>query len=171
MSDNALIEKPNGESVEIPAVPLTTEDVAVVGAYCSWLSRERLIGTLQCVTCGQDAQVEVYVDDTKIGIACPHRMLYYEGLVPVVKTVHPPDPAEELLIARFSVPEVPISHMDAQILRQYKTFLLTYGFKEALHCLQCEEHDRESGMRAYVTASDIGVICRCAIRTRKGSVH
>lgn len=166
----ALIEKPNAEPVELPAIELTADDARVVGEYCSWLSKARLIGTLQCVACGPDPEVEVYVDDTRIGIVCPHRMLYYEGPVPVVKTVHPPDPATDLVML-FSVPEVPISNMDAQILRRYKTFLMTHGLREALHCLKCEEHERESGMRAYVTASEIGLLCRCANRTRKGLVH
>lgn len=170
MSTSALVQTPTGDAVELPAVPLTAEDARVVGAYCSWLSRMRLIGKLQCVTCGPDPEVEVYVDDTRIGIVCPHRMLYYEGPVPVVQTPYRPDPPSALLLIGV-VPTVPISVGDAHLLRQYKKFLLAHGLKEALHCLRCEEQERESGMRAYVTATEIGMICRCANRTHRGLVH
>lgn len=164
----ALIEKPNAEPVELPAIELSATEAAILGQYASWLSKERLMGKLTCPAC--DAEVEVYVDNTKIGIVCAHRMLYYEGPVPCVETIHPESTGHGLTLLG-PVPDRPISTTDAHLLRQYKKFLLAHGLKESLWCLRCEDEGREVGLRAYVTNSDIGFLCRCANRTHKGLVH
>lgn len=171
MSDIAEITTPTGDRVELPVVELSLAEARIVGAYCSWLSKERLIGTLYCRSCGPDVALEVYVDDTKIGMVCQHRMIVYEGPVPVVKAPYVARTPPDVLVLSNVIPTVPISLMDAQLLRQYKKFLLAHGLQEALHCLWCEEEERESGVRAYVTESAINVTCRCASREHKGIVH
>lgn len=152
---------------ELPAVLLTPEEAALLGEYASWLSKSRLSAKLFCNDCGPQHEVEVYIDPQKIGIICQHRMVFYEGPVPVVETLHP-DAGTPITVVRVVVPETKIQTADAYLLRRYQKFVLKHGFKEALWCLKCEDEGEASGMRAYVTASSIALICRCQMRTFVG---
>ena len=152
---------------ELPATILTTEDAAMLGEYASWLSRERLSAKLFCADCGTDKEVEVFIDPTKIGIICAHRLLYYEGQVPVCETVHP-DAGVSISVIRTIIPEKVMAIADAYLVRRYQKFLRTHGFKEALWCLKCEDEGNSSGLRAYVQPAEMAFLCRCASRVHKG---
>jgi hypothetical protein len=52
---------------------------------------------------------------------------------------------------------------EAKLLRDYKKFLQRRGLVEALWCQACADRGSmmSSGMRAFVTDSQIGIRCRC----------
>lgn len=60
---------------------------------------------------------------------------------------------------------------DAELLRKYKKFLIKYGLKEALYCQKCSVAGRDEGLRAFVTDSRIGMICRCTARHYNGATY
>ena len=163
----AVRDTPTGERIELPATILTAEDAALLGEYESWLSRERLIRKLYCTDCGTGDEMQAFVQPWQIGLICQHRMLFYEGSVSVVETVHP-QAGEGLTVVRVVVPEVPIGTADAYMLRRYQKFLRHYWLQEALWCLQCEDEEQPSGLKAYVTVSEMALICRCQARIHRG---
>ena len=65
-------------------------------------------------------------------------------------------------------PAITLSAEDARLLREYKKFLQKQGLKEALYCSHCWTGEREDGCKAFVTDSQIGIICRCRIRFHQG---
>src|SRR3990167_5777192 len=91
----AVLTTPTGEPVDLPASILTAEDATLLGEYESWLSRARLIRALSCRDCGPQQAVQVFVEPTRIGLICGHRMWYYEGPVPLVLTEPPEARSEE----------------------------------------------------------------------------
>jgi len=62
-----------------------------------------------------------------------------------------------------------IDPKDAQLLRQYKTFLAKYHLREALYCQDCWNGQRHDGCEAHVTTTQIVIKCRCKLRTYSGS--
>jgi hypothetical protein len=65
-------------------------------------------------------------------------------------------------------PTIQLSKDDAELLRSYKRFLQRLGLREALYCNHCWSGDREDGCKAFVTDSQIAVICRCRMRVHLG---
>ncbi|KKW05440.1 MAG: hypothetical protein UY40_C0020G0017 [candidate division CPR1 bacterium GW2011_GWC1_49_13] len=86
---SADVTTSDGATSRLKGIRLSAEEAALLGEYASWLSRERLMPKLFCRECGPDCEVEVNIDPTVIGIICDHQMLFYEGPVPVVETLHP----------------------------------------------------------------------------------
>ena len=66
-------------------------------------------------------------------------------------------------------PTVILTVEEAELLRRYKKFLSAHGLREALYCNNCWDvgniHD---GCNAFVTDSQIGIICRCKMRFHQG---
>ena len=58
-------------------------------------------------------------------------------------------------------PALILDHNEAQLLRNYKKFLMKHGMREAVYCNDCWEGNRDDGMRAFVTDSQILFECRC----------
>lgn len=145
---------------QLPAVVLSAGEAALLGEYASWCSRERLSPKLFCRDCGPESEVEVFIDPHKIGIICAHRMLYYEGPVPVVRTDHREEGEALIAPVRVVIPEVPLAIADAYMLRSYQKFLVAHGLQEAMWCLTCEDEGEPSGMRAYVRVDEIALLCR-----------
>lgn len=172
MSDHVLstLTQEDGSTVTLPTTVLTAEDAALLGEYESWLSRERLRRTLFCVDCGRGDEVQVFVEPTQIGIVCAHRMLFYQGPVPVRLTDHPEHGESVIAPVRVTVPEVPIAPADVHMLRRYRTFLRTYALQEALWCLCCEDEGNAPGCKAFVRPDGIAVLCRCTHRVFAGLV-
>jgi len=68
-----------------------------------------------------------------------------------------------------SVPALMLSDEQARILREYKKkILLPLGLREALFCQTCGNATPEDGCKAFVTDSQIGIICRCTQRLYLG---
>lgn len=162
------VTQPDGTVTERQGVRLSAEEAALLGEYASWCSRERLMPKIVCRTCGPDHEVEVNIDPHVIGIICGHRMLFYEGHVPVVETHHLE--AGETLIApeRFMIPEVPISAVDAHMIRRYDKFCRLYGLREAMWCGVCEDEGNPGGLRSEVNALRVSHLCRHAHRVYTG---
>ena len=70
-----------------------------------------------------------------------------------------------------TIPTVILSQEDADLLRKYKKFLAKQGLREALYCNQCWDGSREDGCKAYVTDSQIGILCRCRMRFFQGQTY
>lgn len=151
-----------------PVVLLSPEDAALVGEYQSWLSRARLDRKLWCRECGLQQEVQIAIKPHQIGFVCDHRMLFYQGPVPVVETNHPH--AGESLIApyRVVIPDTPITPSDAFMLRRWDTLCRAYGFREALWCLTCEDEGNASGIRPDVGPTHYALLCRCQRRIHTG---
>lgn len=164
----ADVRKPDGTMARLHGVRLSAEDAALLGEYASWFSRERLSPKLFCRECGPDCEVEVNIDPSVIGIICGHRMLFYDGPVPVVETHH--REAGETLIApqRVVIPEVPLSAVDAHMIRRYDKFCRIYGLREAMWCGVCEDEGNPAGLRSEVTALRVSHLCRHAHRVYTG---
>lgn len=62
--------------------------------------------------------------------------------------------------AALNKPTTILTQQEAELLRQYKKFLLAHGMREALYCNQCFEGDLDDGMRAFVTDGQILFECR-----------
>ena len=69
------------------------------------------------------------------------------------------------------VPTVILSTDEAELLRQYKTFLATHGLREALYCQTCWTHDLADGTNAYVTSQQIVIRCRCRLLFFQGTTR
>lgn len=67
-----------------------------------------------------------------------------------------------------SLPTRMLTAADAQLLRQYRQFLMTYDLREALYCNACFERDASDGCRAGVTSERIAIVCRCQARVFEG---
>lgn len=64
-----------------------------------------------------------------------------------------------------SVPAKLLTEEQARILRLYKKQVLApLGLREALFCNHCGNTTLEDGCKAFVTDSEIGIICRCTQR-------
>lgn len=163
----ASVSRKGGTSVQVKAVLLSPEEAALLGEYASWCSRERLMPKLFCRDCGPECEVEVNIDPHTIGIFCNHRMIWYEGPIPLVETHHP-DAGESLTVVRVIVPEVPMAQADAFMLRRYRKLLDAYGLQEAIWCLSCEGEGQAAGVKAYVRPDRISFMCRCKHRTYAG---
>ena len=163
----AIQTQPDGSVRTLDTVFLSAEDAALLGEYESWLSRERLYRKLQCRACGPDCEVEAIVEPTQIGIACAHRLLLYQGQVPMRLTdyAHAGDP---VTVIRVMVPDVPIAVADVYMLQRYKKFLMANGLQEALWCLKCEDEGESSGVKAFVTVDQVVIQCRCQRRISSG---
>ena len=168
MSANLAIQtQPDGSVRTLDTVFLSAEDVALLGEYESWLSRERLYRKLRCQTCGPDCEVEAVIEPTQIGIACAHRLLLFQGHVPMRLTDYA-HAGESVDVVRVVVPDVPMAVSDAYMLQRYKKFLMAHGLQEALWCLKCEDEGESSGVKAFVTAAQVVVQCRCQRRIASG---
>lgn len=66
------------------------------------------------------------------------------------------------------VPSLELTPAEAQLLRQYKTFLQRHGLREALYCNACWAGQLHDGCEAHVTPHDILIRCRCRVRTFRG---
>lgn len=164
----AILDTPDGGTVQRPTTLLTADDAALLGEMESYLSRERLSRTLWCNTCGFDTDVQVYVRPDSIGILCDCRLLFYQGPVPVVLTTHP-DEGERLIAPyRAMIPDVSMDAADAYLWRRYDTLLRLHGYKEALWCGQCDDEDQPHGLRAEISASQVSLCCRHAHRLYRG---
>ena len=163
----AIQTQPDGTVRTLQTVFLSAVDAALLGEYESWLSRERLYRKLQCRTCGRDCDVEAIVEPTQVGIACAHRLLLFQGHVPMRLTdyVHAGEP---VVVVRLLVPDVPMAVADVYMLQRYKTFLNHYHLQEALWCLKCEDEGASSGVKAFVTVDSVVVQCRCQRRISSG---
>jgi hypothetical protein len=64
-----------------------------------------------------------------------------------------------------------LSQADAELLREYKKFLVKYGMRESLWCSKCEAEGRPAGLKAYVTDSKIDFECRCTVRRYRGQTY
>ena len=164
----ADVTKSDGTSARLQGIRLSDEEGALLGEYASWLSRERLHPKLFCRDCGPDCEVEVNIDRTCIGIICNHRMLFYDGHVPVRETHHPE--AGEMLISpeRMFIPEVPLSAVDAHTIRRYDKFCRLYGLREAMWCGVCEDEGNPAGLRSEVGPLRVSHLCRHAHRVYTG---
>lgn len=60
-----------------------------------------------------------------------------------------------------TLPTTILTGEEAQLLREYKKFLLRHGYKEALYCDSCWNQNLQHGTEAYVTDDRIGIKCRC----------
>jgi hypothetical protein len=68
-----------------------------------------------------------------------------------------------------SVPVVKLTDEQAALMREYKKKILSpLGLREALFCNSCGHATMEDGCKAFVTDSQIGVICRCTQRLYLG---
>ena len=65
-------------------------------------------------------------------------------------------------------PTTLLTQEEAELLRRYKKFLNAHHLREALYCNDCWDGDRSDGCQAYVTDSQIGIICRCRLRFFSG---
>ena len=157
----------DGTVATLPTTILSDADAALLGEYESWLSRARLTRKLYCKDCGLDSEVAVFVEPGQIGLTCGHRMLFYQGHVPVRLTEYP-EAGEPALIVRVTIPDEPIAVADAYMLRRYQKFCQTYGLAEALWCLRCEDEGNPSGCKAYVRVDRMAILCRCANRVFHG---
>lgn len=162
----ATVDTPEGQH-EVPGVLLSADDAALIGEVESWLSAHRLYRKLWCRECGPDVEVEAHVTPEGIGFVCQHRVLFYQGLVPVVLTNHP-HAGETIAVTRFTVPEVPLLMADAFMQRKWDKFLKAFGLREALWCLQCEDEGNASGTRVMVNAQEVTILCRHAHRVFRG---
>ena len=169
LSTKATVTTQTGVPVELPAVELTPDEAMLLGRYATWMSAWQLIAKLYCRDCGPAHEVEVFIDRDKIGIICQHRMLWYQGPVPVVLTTHPEAPA--LLVPVFFPTEVTLDLMSAGLLHDYDAFCRKHGLREALWCMACEEQGEASGVRPSITATTIELMCRCTRRTHRGLVQ
>lgn len=68
-------------------------------------------------------------------------------------------------------PSTSLSGEEAKLLREYKKFLNRWGYKEALYCSRCWEMNLQHGCEAYVTNTDIGIMCRCRYTFFKGATY
>ena len=67
-------------------------------------------------------------------------------------------------------PEIELSAEDAKLLREYKKFMLrTRVRREAIHCDDCFEENRNDGTRFLVTDTMILIECRCKKRYFTGA--
>ena len=57
---------------------------------------------------------------------------------------------------------------EARLMREYKKLLQRHQLLEATYCAKCFEGNREDGCRAYVTADQILIECRCKVRLFQG---
>jgi hypothetical protein len=75
--------------------------------------------------------------------------------------------------ANGSVANMPVAQFtpkEAQLLRDYQKLLRKYHLREALYCNDCWGGDMGSdGCRAFVTETQIGILCRCKMRVFQGS--
>ena len=65
-----------------------------------------------------------------------------------------------------------LTDAEAATLRAYKRILAKYGYREQLWCQICDADDVEftpSGCRAYVTGTQIAILCRHLRRFYSGS--
>lgn len=156
----ATIDGVDGASaVTLPTVILSAEEAALLGEVDSWLSRERLIGKLWCRECGMEREMETAIEPHQIVLKCDHRMLFYQGPVPVQRVEH----AEAVLpsaLVRVTIPEMPMPAGDAYMQRKYGKFLKANGLMEALWCLRCEDEGQQSGLRVTVNAQEVSLLCR-----------
>ena len=159
----AAVTTPDGNTSVLKTAWLSETDAILLGEYESWLSQEKLYRKLYCRDCGPSAEMEVLVEPTQIGLACAHRLLLFQGLVPMRLTNHL-DLGEPVTIERLSVPDVPIHKADAFMLMRYRGFLLRYALQEGLWCLKCEDEGNPSGLKAYVKADNMVLLCRCQRR-------
>lgn len=162
----ATLDTPTGQTT-VPAVLLSDEEAALIGEVESWLSRHRMHRKLWCRECGPESEVDVFVEPTGIGFTCGHRLLFYQGEVPVTRT-HYPHAGESLVVVRVQIPEMPLPIADAFMQRKWDKFLKAYGFREALWCLQCEDEENPSGTRVTVNTQEVSILCRHAHRVYRG---
>lgn len=167
-SETTFVSKRGATAQRLHGIRLSADEAALLGEYASWCSRERLSPKLFCRDCGPYCEVEVHIDPTMIGIICGHRMLFYEGPVPVVETHHPH--AGEMLIRpeRIVIPEVQLSAVDAHLIRRYDRFCRIYGLREAMWCGVCEDEGTPAGLRSEVTVMRVSHMCRHANRVYSG---
>ena len=165
---SADVTTSDGATSRLKGIRLSAEEAALLGEYASWLSRERLMPKLFCRECGPDCEVEVNIDPTVIGIICDHQMLFYEGPVPVVETLHPEQ--GEVLVSpqRVVIPDVPLTAADALLIRRYDKFCKLYGLREAMWCGVCEDEGNPPGIRSSVTPMHVSHLCRHANRVYAG---
>lgn len=62
----------------------------------------------------------------------------------------------------------PLTEQDAELLRQYKRFLLKHGLVESLWCHLCAALEQQEGLRASVMDAKIDMECRCTVRRYRG---
>lgn len=65
----------------------------------------------------------------------------------------------------------PISESDAELLRQYKRFLMKHGLNESLWCHMCAALEQPEGLRASVMDAKIDLECRCTVRRYRGQTY
>lgn len=165
---SATQTNPDGSVVTLQTTFLSEPDVVLLGEYESWLSRARLYRRFVCRTCGPDCEVQALIEPHQIGIACGHRLLLYQGHVPVRLTMEPVSAGETVLVVRSVIPNAPITVADAYMLRRYQRFLNTHALQEALWCLKCEDEGAPSGITADVTVNRMVLLCRCTRRLFSG---
>lgn len=165
----AIRTTPDGNVTTLQTAWLSEADAVLLGEYESWLSQEKLCRKLYCRDCGPGLEVEALVEPTQIGIACAHRLLLFEGPVPMRLTNHA-DLGEPVLIERIVIPDVVLPKADAFMLMRYRGFLLRYALQEGLWCLKCEDEGNPSGLKAYVRADNMVLLCRCQRRIFNGAI-
>lgn len=68
-------------------------------------------------------------------------------------------------------PTLHLTGEEAKLLRAYKQFLYRHGYKEALYCSRCWEHNLAHGCEAFVTSEQIGIKCRCRLTVFQGATY
>ena len=69
-------------------------------------------------------------------------------------------------------PTLVLTDEEARLLRTYKKFLLKYHLREALYCQDCwDGSSTQDGCRAFVTADQILIECRCKMRFHQGAAY
>ena len=164
--DVGTITLPTGETHDVTITTLSQTEAHIVGAYQSWLGRAHLDRQVWCKTCGRDEEMQIAIEPNRIGLICGHRILMYEGPVPVVETM--PLPSVDIVPVRIVVPEQPIDPVDAFLLRQWDRFCETHGLQEALFCQVCEAEGQSPGIRPDVSGTHYTLECRCAKRVHTG---
>ncbi|MPZ20142.1 MAG: hypothetical protein GEV06_19825 [Luteitalea sp.] len=161
----ATFDTPDGEPQTVPTILLTEPEASLLVRYRNWLRRHHLSRELVCGDCGPQVPLEAFIEPHQIGLKCPHRFLFHQGLTRAsfeLRDVPEPSPLS------IGVAHVEMPNRDALLLREYQQFLSRHGLQEVLWCDACEAREDAPGIRAFVTPGEIVVECRCTRRRHKG---
>jgi hypothetical protein len=80
-------------------------------------------------------------------------------------------PGEDGTPVTEAIPTRAFTKDEAATFRDYKKLLAKYNLVESIYCRACFTGNRHDGTEAYVTDTEIAVICRCTQRVYFGSTY
>lgn len=178
-----VLATPDGETtgtVTLPTTILHDDEARLLRQYRDWCETRRIHRSFYCPHCrvadpmteGRTiaSEMQSFITDAQILIACDHRRLFYQGLSHYQPFRLQTDEAMPPGFILYNGPvKLALNQMERELIRAVKDIRRKYDFQEANACQDCFEHgDYDWRMRGGVDDRNGRISWYCAHRVFMG---